>query len=187
MKPAKLLFAAAVLFVSSSLLAAPPAAAQTLDGAWYKLKARVKGYSVDPATGDMAIYKSKQWVFLSLAYKEGGPTPGTPVTYYATTYTETAPGVWAITDQGEITSSSATEQAFPSVEFVLPGMGGSSVSIHQTPLVMIKTDSYGALLRTGWKNKGEVFSGDDGTGRWIYGDIDLTGRGIDISRCPFIP
>jgi hypothetical protein len=187
MKAAKLLFAAAVIFVSSSLLAGPPASAQILSDVWLKTRVLVKGYSVDPVSGDHTKYNKKQWIYISLASTGGGPVPLAAVEYNITSYAETTPGVWTVTDHGEFDTSPKSESFFPDVDLTLPGLGGSSISLAHTPHVKITLDKLGAIKHVLWRGRGEVYAGNDGTGRIIYGDVYVKGKEIDISRCPFIP
>jgi hypothetical protein len=187
MKSAKLASAIAAVFLASSLLAASAASAQMLDDVWFKLVVKVKGYSVDPATGDYDNYKLSQTVYLLFELTGGGPLPGTALDYDLTAYTETAPGVWTADLQDNESTISSNENFFPDVNFTLDGMGGSWVGLYHTPHIQIKDDGMGGLKKAKYKALGEVFEGEDSSGNEIYGDASIKGKTVDVSKLPFIP
>jgi hypothetical protein len=187
MKPVKSLFAGAAAFVSLSIFAVPTASAQIFDGVWFKLVAKVQGYSVDPATGVYSKHNFTQKVYLLLESTGGGPVPGTPFDYDITTYTETAPGTWTGQMQDNESTISANENFFSDLNLELPGAGGSYVEIYHTPFIKTKTDGLGALTSAKYKARGEVYFGDDGSGNEIYGDISIRGKSVDVSKLPFVP
>lgn len=187
MKLVKLLLAAAIVFLSSSLLTASTASAQMLDNVWFKVSVKVKAFSVDPATGDYDKYKLSQTVYLLFELTGGGPLPGTPLDYDITAYTETAPGVWTSDYQDSNSTTSSNENFFPDVYFGLDGMGGSWVGLYHTPHIAIKTDGVGAFKSAKYTALGEVYEGEDGSGNEIYGDVSIKGKSTDVSKLPFVP
>jgi hypothetical protein len=163
-----------------------------LDGTWWKLNVKAKGYTVDPETGAAApgSFSTTAYMYLSANLPADGGG-GTPAYNYAM-YTETAPGLFSneygdtfLVDGLDANSHHAlTVNTFMGFDTV-----AQAVAANHTGKLTIKVDGEGALKSAKLKTlAGEVADSTLDTsvpGSRFHGSLKITGKTIDPEDLPF--
>jgi len=143
--------------------------AQSLDGKWFKFLVTADAWRVDPDTGKQLPYKFEFYAYVHFTYVGPGHLPRGSVYDYEV-WSKYAPGSWAISASSQEWTSEYSENFFEDwwLEFFTPS--GGYFFTYITPRAVVPP------LGNAFKAGGEIYRGDDGTGKIIYGWLTLTGQ-----------
>jgi hypothetical protein len=167
-----------VCFAAQSAMAAPA----YLDGLWFKMKCKAKGYKVDTATG--AYTKSS----LNIPFYLGFAWNVVNTSYDYMIYTETAPGVWTQTYTARVNTTAYSQNFISDFGFDLYIGPVDHISIYHTPFIKYVMDGMGGVKKASLSGIGEVYGGDFGAGAFaFYGSCKISGKTVDPAQLPFTP
>ena len=174
-KTQKLLSGLALLAIVLWVVA-PPAAAQQLDGKWYKLVCHFQGIKVNPSTGEHVKVKFDLPAYIHFSFTGAGTAPF-GVNYKIQLWCKTAPGVWSVVSTLDFISASTCPDVFPDRILTYTTQFGDSIAGFSTPIVTLAPDLYRAT--------GEIIAGHDNFGHQYFGGITITGS--SVVELPFHP
>jgi hypothetical protein len=167
-----------VCFAAQEAMAAPA----YLDGVWFKMKCKAKGYKVDTATGVDTKSNLNIPFYLGFVWNSG------IARYDFRVYTETAPGIWVQTSSGSQRISDFSQSFMPDFLLFLSVGAADGVFLRHTPFIRYVKDGTGAVKRASLSGIGEVFDGFFGAGSFVYyGSCKISGNTVDPSQLPFTP
>ena len=178
MKRIKLLVGFLVALVILGELSAPTVSAQALDGVWLKCKVNVKGYAVDPATGDYSKANGSIPVYLSFSWIPAWNK------YSIFVYTN-SDGVWGQPTQSIYNTVRPGEHFIPNFNLNIKISSTEYIDTYHTAFFNLKFKD-GMLTKVTYKGTGEVSSGKvDGGTRDYYGYFNIRGTSVDKAKVPF--
>jgi len=186
---------ALVTLVLTALLTAS-ATAQVLDGTWYKLNVKSKGFVVtggiptDAAEGvpvvslEKAKFKATAWMYVELLPEEGGD-----IGYMTTVVTEVAPGEYDLANIDGLTALTDELLIDGFLGFVTPdGAVGAEVVLQ----VKNKLDKEGALKNSKFTALGALVSLsaltpalEEGADLPYWGSMVIKGKSVSPNKLPF--
>jgi hypothetical protein len=180
MKKIKLLVGFLLALLILSAVSAPTVSAQALDGVWLKCKVNVKGYHVEPVTGNYFKENGSLPAYLHFVWDQV-PNSG----HYAVAVWTLIDGVWqnksAATADTNVPGENFISNFF--LNFVYSGAGGSLNTYH-TPFITYQYKG-GMLTKVTYKGTGEVPKSFSDASLNYYGNFSISGTSVDVSKLPF--
>lgn len=172
----------AVFFLCVSLgLGARQVQAQLLDGEWFEVTVKAKGYEVKASnlSSEKAVFEGRG--FIRFQWTGSG--------YIYEIWNKVGPGQWEPSYfWDEIEPDGKKELFWPDMNMILRKPDGVFVSLYTTCLFTIETNANGKVVQASFKSLGaEVYSGSlDGRNRF-YGGAKLSGSRVRERDLPFDP
>jgi len=164
-----------VSFASQSVLA------QDLDGFWFKLKAVVKGYDIDKATGNSVKHNFKVPMYVGFVWDGVSK-------YDVRVFTRTAPGVWTNTYNDSVTPI-YNENFIQDWGVILYVNATDYVgTFHTAYIKYVLNPRTGAVKKAKYSGNGQVVLGNFNGGATDYlGSVAFSGSTVPVSKLPFTP
>ncbi len=184
MKKMKLLVGVVAIAAVLGAMSIPMAAAQSLDGVWFKVKVQTKGHSVDKSTG---VYGTRNLAITSYVQFHWNSINKW---YLADVWNNTSKG-WKKASPGPhffpFPADAGTENFFNGIILFFAGPEWPVIGTLHAPLITHATDAHGKLQAT-WKGTGDVIFGSDTTQTKLYfGSFNIKGKNVDPGQLPFSP
>jgi hypothetical protein len=181
--------AAIVLLVamcsSASAQEGPPGSpvSPVLIGQWFKLKAKVRGYSVGmDETASKWRTKFDAYLYLD------GEGDNESAFYYYLVVCEVEPDIWEVVTSGELRASEAEGIFFLSdMFFAFVNPDGTFINNYTTSIIKTKVNRFGELKKANFRTLGsEVYWGIDASDNsTLFGRTKIKGKLIDPEKLPF--
>ena len=178
----------ALVALASPLGAGAPGSA--LDGLWFKVKVKAKGWTYGPGVPEPKKASFSTTVFVNLTFDTPAAEGG--LSYTMSVWAEDSPDVWSLMDSDHASFPSSTGPElylFQGMDFSISGPGPESITCQ--PLVAVKASKFsqtGGVLKATFTSLGAgVDGGTFGLDVFFFGGATLKGKTVDVENLPFVP